>query len=72
MRGINSESFDLNYLHPPFNPNQGPLCCRRGLQTRVRQSSSSAFPPYHFNPYNVVSHQPSVMLSLHPPYPCLA
>ena len=57
MRGINSESFDLNYLHPPFNPNQGPLCCRRGLQTRVRQSSSSAFPPYHFNPYSLVGYR---------------
>ena len=29
LRGMNSESFDLNYLHPPCNSNRKPICCRQ-------------------------------------------
>ncbi len=54
--GMDSEPFDMNCLHPNFNSNRRPLRCRWWLHTRVRQSSTSAFPPYRFSPCSQVFH----------------
>ena len=54
---MDSEPVDMNCLHPNPNSNRRPLRCRGGLQTRVRQSSSPASLPYHFNPCGLTEPQ---------------